>query len=230
MADDDDADGSVTGAPAGTAEPTAADSAAVADDVAGETTSSPSGAEQSTARRRLSRRILHAGKRIRAVRPRTIALAAAAAVPLVVVGVAAWQWKDLSDLHHDDSERAAYLSTARQGALNLTTIRWDNADSDVQRILDGSGGKFHDDFASRSASFVAVVKQAKSTSQGEITEAGIESVDHDTAHVIVAANVKTTHVDGGAGGGNQDPQAWRLRMTVHRTADRMLVTDVEFVP
>ncbi|PPJ36530.1 mammalian cell entry protein [Nocardia nova] len=151
-------------------------------------------------------------------------------MPLVVVGLAAWQWKDLSDLRHDDSERAAFLTTARQGALNLTTIRWDNADSDVQRILDGSGGKFHDDFASRSASFVAVVKQAKSTSQGEITEAGIESVDHDTAQVIVAANVKTTHVGGGGGGRDQDPQSWRLRMTVHRTADRMLVTDVEFVP
>src|SRR5882757_1932661 len=33
---------------------------------------------------------------------------------------------------------------------DLTTIDWQEADSDIQRILDGATGRFHDDFAQRS--------------------------------------------------------------------------------
>ena len=72
------------------------------------------------------------------------------------------------------------LQAARQGALNLTTIDWQHAEGDMQRILDGATGQFHDEFASRSQPFIEVVKQAKSTSVGTIAEAGLESEDGGT--------------------------------------------------
>ena len=65
--------------------------------------------------------------------------------------------------HEEQAQRSLFLQAARQAALNLTTIDWQNAERDVQRILDGATGQFHDDFAARSQPFVDVVKQAKST-------------------------------------------------------------------
>ena len=47
------------------------------------------------------------------------------------------------------TQRSHFLQVARQGALNLTTIDWQKAEGDVQRILDGATGQFHDDFAKR---------------------------------------------------------------------------------
>jgi Mce-associated membrane protein len=45
------------------------------------------------------------------------------------------------------AQRSQFLEAARQTALNLTTIDWQKAESDVQRILDGATGEFHDEFA-----------------------------------------------------------------------------------
>ena len=115
---------------------------------------------------------------------------------------------------------------ARQGALNLTTIDWQKAERDVQRILDGATGQFHDDFAMRSQPFVDVVKQAKSTSVGTITEAGLESEAAGTAQVLVAVAVKTSN----AGAPEQDPRAWRMRISVEKVGDQAKVSNVEFVP
>jgi len=38
------------------------------------------------------------------------------------------------------AQRSQFLEAARQTALNLTTIDWQKAESDVQRILDGATG------------------------------------------------------------------------------------------
>lgn len=147
----------------------------------------------------------------------------AALVLAVVCGV---MWIDVRADGRAESDRNTFLQVGRQGALNLTTIRWDNVDSDVQRILEGSTGAFHDDFASRAESFIAVVKQARSTSEGTVTDVGLESVDGSTAQVLVAATVKTSN----AAAVEQDPRAWRMRVTVQKDGDRALVSNVEFVP
>jgi Mce-associated membrane protein len=147
-----------------------------------------------------------------------------AAMALAVV--CALTWNDVRANARTAADREMFLQAGRQGALNLTTIRWDNVDSDVQRILDGSTGAFHDDFASRAESFNAVVKQAQSTSEGTITEAGLEAVTGDTATVLVAATVKTSNT----GAAEQDPRAWRMKVTVQKDGDRALVSNVEFVP
>lgn len=158
--------------------------------------------------------------------PRALAIVVATVLAAAVCITAGLQWKGLQADQDARDERQAFLQAGRQGALNLTTIRWDNADSDVQRILDGAGDPFRKDFADRSKSFIAVVKEAKSTSTGEITEAGIASLDGNTAQVIVAATVKTSNV----GAAEQEPRAWRMKVSVEKKDNRMLVTNVEFVP
>jgi Mce-associated membrane protein len=127
--------------------------------------------------------------------------------------------------HQEQALQSQLLQAARQGALNLTTIDWQHAEGDMQRILDGATGQFHDEFASRSQPFIDVVKQAKSTSVGTITEAGLESEESGHARVLVAVAVKTSN----AGAPEQDPRTWRMRITVQKDGDQAKVSNVEFV-
>ena len=123
-------------------------------------------------------------------------------------------------------ERNLFLQVGRQAALNLTTIDFEHADEDVQRVLDSSTGTFYDDFQARAQPFKEVVKQAKSKSVGTIAEAGVESITQDGAEVLVAVTVKTSN----AGAAEQEPRAWRMRITVQKAGDEAKVSNVEFVP
>lgn len=122
-------------------------------------------------------------------------------------------------------DKVAMVAAARQGAVNLTTIDYKNVDADIQRILDTSVGTFHDDFQDRSDPFVKVVQQAQSTTQGTVTSAAFESGDANNAQVLVAVSVKTSN----ANGPEQEPRAWRMRVSVQKIDDQVKVSDVQFV-
>ncbi|HXA13334.1 MAG TPA: hypothetical protein VNW93_14320 [Mycobacterium sp.] len=147
----------------------------------------------------------------------------------VVVALAAllgWWGFRAHQSHQAQAQRSQFVQTARQGALNLTTIDWQRADADVQRILGSATGQFYDDFAKRSQPFIELVKQAKSTSVGTVSEAGLESQTADTAQVLVAVSVTTSY----AGAPQPNPHAWRMRISVQRLGDQVKVSNVEFVP
>jgi Mce-associated membrane protein len=128
--------------------------------------------------------------------------------------------------HQAEQQRALFVQVARQSALNLTTISYTEADADVKRILDSATGAFYDDFQNRSKPFIDVVKQAKSKSEGTVTEAGLESLNGDQGQVIVAITVRTSN----AGAQQQDPRQWRMRLFVQKVGDTARVSNVEFVP
>ena len=94
---------------------------------------------------------------------------------VALAGLCGWLGFRAYQSHKAADERKLFLQVGRQGALNLTTIDFEHADADVQRILDSSTGTFYDDFQARAQPFVEVVKQAKSKSVGTIAEAGVES-------------------------------------------------------
>jgi Mce-associated membrane protein len=123
-------------------------------------------------------------------------------------------------------QRELFLQVARQGAVNLTTIDWKQADADVQRILDSATGTFRDGFSERKQPFIDVVKKAQSTSVGTITEAGLESKSGDEAQVLVGVSVKTSNI----GAPEQEPHLWRMRISVTKVGNEAKVSDVEFVP
>ena len=148
---------------------------------------------------------------------------------VVVVALAAltgWLGFRAYQSHQADQQRKLFLQVGRQGALNLTTIDWHEADADVQRILDSATGTFYDDFQKRSAPFIDVVKQAQSKSVGTVTEAGLESESDNDAQVLVAVSVKTSN----AGAPEQQPRAWRMRISVQKVGDQAKVSNVQFVP
>ncbi|MDT5104531.1 MAG: Mce-associated rane protein [Mycobacterium sp.] len=147
------------------------------------------------------------------------------ATVVTVAALAGWLGFRAYQAHQWQVERSVFLQAARQGATNLTTIDWQQADRDVQRILDGAAGQFYDDFAKRSQPFIDVVKKAKSTTAGTITKAGLESQSADSAQVLVAVTVTTSN----AGAPQPDPHGWRLRVAVQRVGDQIKVSNVEFV-
>ena len=147
-------------------------------------------------------------------------------IGVVVLGcLVGWLGFRAYQSQHAEKERQLFLHVAKQGALNLTTIDYQNADSDIQRILDSATGQFHDDFAQRAEPFVDVVKRAQSKSVGTVTDAGLESVTGDEAQAIVAVTVKTAN----AGAPEQQPRSWRMRVTMQKVGQDVKVSNVGFV-
>jgi Mce-associated membrane protein len=143
-----------------------------------------------------------------------------------LAGLAGWLGYRTHASRQAQDQRNLFLQVGRQGALNLTTIDWQHADTDIRRILDGATGTFYDDFAKRSQPFVDVIKQTMSTTVGTITEAGLESDAPRAAQVLVTVNVKTSN----AVASEQEPRYWRMRISVQEVGDQAKVSNVEFVP
>ncbi|KUI38546.1 tetratricopeptide repeat protein [Mycobacterium sp. GA-2829] len=155
---------------------------------------------------------------------RTVLIAGLALV-VVLAGVTGWFGYRAYQANQDSKERELYLQVGRQAAQNLTSIDWQQADADVQRVLDVATGTFYDDFQKRAEPFLQVVKEAKSKSVGTLGEAGLESVSDGKAEVLVAVTVQSSN----AGAPEQAPRAWRMRLTVERVDDGAKVSQVEFV-
>ncbi len=144
---------------------------------------------------------------------------------VALAGLCGWLGFRAYTSHQAADERNMFLQVGRQAALNLTTIDFEHADEDVQRVLDSSTGTFYDDFNARAQPFKEVVKQAKSKSVGTIAEAGVETETEDGADVLVAVTVRTSN----AGAAEQEPRAWRMRITVQKVDDGAKVANVRFV-
>ncbi|ARG55503.1 mammalian cell entry protein [Mycobacterium kansasii] len=125
-----------------------------------------------------------------------------------------------------EQQSRLFLQAGRQGALNLTTIDFRQANADVQRILDGAMGQLYDNFAKRSQPYIDVVVRTQSKSVGTVTEAALESQSGDQAQVLVAVTVKTSNIYAA----QEESRAWRMRLWVRRGGAQAKVSNVEFVP
>ncbi|CAM5740873.1 mammalian cell entry protein [Mycolicibacterium aubagnense] len=158
--------------------------------------------------------------------PRISPVVAAGLALVVAVGaLVGWLGFRAHQAQQDRALRNLYVQTARQAALNLTTISYAEADTDIRRILDSTTGAFRDDFQRRSEPFVAVVKQARSKSEGTVTEAGLESVNGDVAQVLLAVSVRTSLPEAPAG----PPRNWRMRISVAKDGATARISGVQFV-
>jgi Mce-associated membrane protein len=146
----------------------------------------------------------------------------------IVVGFAAlggWLGFQSYQGHQKQQQRNLFVQAARQGAVNLTTVDWQTADTDVKRILDCATGTFYDDFSRRSQAFIDVVKKVQAKSTGTVSEAGLESEAGNEAQVMVAATVQSSNL----GDADQGPRNWRMRITVQKAGDAAKVANVAFV-
>lgn len=161
------------------------------------------------------------------VSPVRLAMVLAVSLAVIIGGLCGWLGYGAYQSHQDQELRALMVQVGRQGAINLTTIDYQQADADVQRILDSSTGGFYEDFKARSEPFIDVVKKVQSKSVGAVTEAGVESVTGREGQVLVAVTVNTTT----KGIPDPRPRYWRMRLTVSEVdgGGEFKVSRVDFV-
>lgn len=142
---------------------------------------------------------------------------------LAVSGYLAW-------CHHtatrEKEQTAAFAGAARQELINLTSFDFRHAKEGVQRVLDNATGEFRDDFASRAADFTTVVEKSQVVTEGRVGAVAVESMDTDSAVVLVAATSNVTN----AAGAEEELRVWRMRLTVTREGDEYKVSKVVMVP
>jgi Mce-associated membrane protein len=131
---------------------------------------------------------------------------------------------------HETTERnqrvANFIAGARQGVVNMTSLDFNKAKEDVQRVIDSSTGQFRDDFQQRAKDFTTVVEQSKVVTQGTVNAAAVQSMDGNSALVLVAATSRITN----AAGAKDEPRNWRLRVTVTDDGGQYKMSKLEFVP
>jgi Mce-associated membrane protein len=131
---------------------------------------------------------------------------------------------------HEVTERnqraARFVAGAKQGVVNLTSMDFNKAKEDVQRVIDSSTGQFHDDFQARAKDFTTVVEQSKVVTQGTVNAAAVQTINGDFALVLVAA---TSHITNAAGA-KDEPRNWRLKVTVKDDGGQYKMSNVEFIP
>ncbi|MEN0134182.1 MAG: hypothetical protein AAGC80_03485 [Rhodococcus sp. (in: high G+C Gram-positive bacteria)] len=146
--------------------------------------------------------------------PRTPAVTAGVAVlsvlALVFLAVSGYFGYTHRQAEQEAQRRSEIVDAARRGVVNLTTMDFERADEDVQKVLDGSAGEFRDEFEARSKDLIAVMQEARVTSVGEVREAAIERQDGDSADVLVAVAQKVSN----AGGAADEPRGQRMRVTM----------------
>ena len=142
---------------------------------------------------------------------------------LALSGYMIWEHREAERLRQLDAE---YSAAARQSVVTLMSLNFNNAEEDVQRIIDNSTGQFKDDFELQAQDFVQVAQDSKVITEVSVNATGVESMTEDSAVVLVAASSRVTNT----GGANQEPRTWRLSVHLQREGDQLKMSKVEFVP
>ena len=155
---------------------------------------------------------------------RGLTIAAAVAI-CALLGVSGWMAWHHHSVVQERQRAAAYVAAARQGVINLTSLDFNKAKEDVQRVLDSATGAFKDDFQRRAEDFESVVKDSKAVTEGSVAATAVESMNNDSAVVLVLANERVTNI----AGAKDQPRTFRFRVSVVHDGDQLKLSKVEFV-
>ena len=155
-------------------------------------------------------------------------LACTAAI-LLVIGFVAASITMIAQ-HRDATQRqkhdAAFAAGAKQCVLNMITLDFTKARSDVQRVIDSSTGEFKDDFQKKANDLISLVEKSKAITDGTIDAAALESVAGNSAVVLVAAVSRVTNSPPDK---LEPPKLWRLRVTIADEGGQYKMSKVEYV-
>jgi Mce-associated membrane protein len=155
-----------------------------------------------------------------------VSLGIAAVVAIcALLGVSGWMAWQHHNVVQERQRGAAYIATARQGVINLTSLDFNKAKEGVQRVLDSATGEFKDDFQRRAEDFESVVKDSKAVTEGSVAATAVESMNNDSAVVLVLCNERVTNI----AGAKDQPRTFRFRVSVVHDGDQLKVSKVEFV-
>jgi Mce-associated membrane protein len=157
-----------------------------------------------------------------AVQVDRIALVAGLVAGAVLAGLVGWLSFRTYEAQNQESRRNLFVQTAQEVAVNLSTLDYQHADADAQRIQDSATGKFADSFARHKQRYIDNAKRTRSKSLGAVTDAGLESQSGDQGRVLVAVTVKSAD----PAQAEQEPQFVRMVVTVQKMGDVAKVSDV----
>ena len=134
-------------------------------------------------------------------------------------------------VHHREQNqqqqlRAEYQAAARQSVVTLMSLDFNNAQEDIQRIIDNSTGQFKEDFEAQAEAFAQVTRDSKVVTEVNVNVAAVKSMTDTTATALVSATSRVTN----SAGANQEPRSWRLMVDLMREGDQIKMAKVEFVP
>jgi Mce-associated membrane protein len=157
----------------------------------------------------------------------TIAAVAGTILVISFAGLSVYMALQHRDTTKHQQREAAFVAGAKQGVLNMISLDFNKAKEDVQRVIDGSTGQFRDDFQQRADDFIAVVTQSKAVTEGTVNAAALESINGDSAVVLIAA---TSQVTNSPPGKDEPPRIWRLKVTVAQVGGQYKMSKVEYIP
>lgn len=143
------------------------------------------------------------------------------------VGLSAYMVGQHRDATKRQQREAAFVAGAKQSVLSMISLDFNRAKEDVQRVIDGSTGQFKSDFQQRANDFISVVTQSKAVTEGTVNAAALESINGNSAVVLVSA---TSQVTNSPPGKDVPPLVWRLRVTVSDMGGHYKMSKVEYVP
>ena len=157
---------------------------------------------------------------------RLAAVGAAATVLGALVGTGGF----LAWHHHTQARvtasKADFVAAAERGVVNLLSMDFNRGDEDLQRLIESTTGEFRADFEKAKNDFLTVLRSAKVTTRATVRAGAVEELYRDSAVVLVGASSEVSNT----AAADQQPRAWRLRVTVNRDGDEIKMSKVEFVP
>jgi hypothetical protein len=118
-----------------------------------------------------------------------------AAVAVLIVGlVGRSNQKKAPAISATSPDAKAAIDAAGAEALSIMTLDYRTAKRDLQRVVDGSTGQTHDQYASSASSLIATANSGKSVSTGVIVSIGLSypknqpKLTTKTAEVLVAGD------------------------------------------
>ena len=156
---------------------------------------------------------------------RPLLLGVLVVLAVAAVALAATSYSRVSAASDRSDRREAVLDSARQQAVNFTTLDYRHLDRDLGRVLRGASGNFRKQFRSGTKDLSTLVTQNKAVSRGEVLDAGLVSSDDDSARVLVVADSTVTN----AADPKPQKRHYRMQLDLVRHGDRWLVSDLQFV-
>ena len=145
----------------------------------------------------------------------------------VVGGVLVWRTHQADERTQAEQERyGEVLAAATEEAEAFINIKYEDAEDSIDRVAAGATGDFKKQYSRSTKGVLQVLKQEKSSMEGEVLWAGVVDVDQDSATVIAATSGTVANRQT-----NNQPVArnFRLRLDLVREGGRWLTNDLQFV-
>jgi Mce-associated membrane protein len=127
--------------------------------------------------------------------------------------------------HREDRSRSQALHAARQLVADFTTVDYRKFDRQSGEVLNLAAGDFHSQYSHAAKQLRTLVTQNRTVSRGRVLEAGIASLDQDSARVLVVADAEVTHV----GAEKPELRTYRLQLDLSREKAGWRVVELQFV-